>query len=255
MNTIEMEVKDKVGYVTLDRGPANALTNEMYREIADAFYALGEREDVAVIILRANGKIFCGGNDLSIGPSLTKREAAEEIAWCVSRAVSSIWDCKKPVIAAVQGACMGAGFGLAVAADFIIAGSGVSFAIPEVNLGIPAAGCFAEMCLPIHIAKRMAFAGEAFTSEQLEHYGVVMQVVEKDEVWDAADAFAARIASSCYRAAGVFKQTFNRNVNPCLHESFLAEQHSFMNTMMHSHDFHEATAAFMEKRKPVFNGQ
>lgn len=252
---IKIDVVDKVGHVTLSRLPANALVREMYVEIANAFYELGEREDVAIIILRAEGKIFCGGNDIGAFDAFNTRSTAEDAAEVCALAVNSIWNCKKPVLAAVQGACMGAAFGMVAASDFIIAGEGVKFGIPEVNLGIPAAGCFAHLALPLHVAKYMAFTGAPMTAEELFRWGTVMKVVPKEKVWEEADAFAAKIAASCYRAIGLFKQNFNANVDARLRDKFMAEQHCFMDNMLHSHDFKEAVAAFQEKRKPEFNGK
>lgn len=240
---IKMDIIEKVAHVTLNRPPANALVRGMYLEIANAFYELGERDDVAIIVLRAEGKIFCGGNDISEFDAFNSRSTAEDAAEVCALAVNSIWNCKKPVLAAIQGACMGAAFGMVAASDFIIAGEGVKFGIPEVNLGIPAAGCFAHLALPLHVAKYMAFTGTPMTAEELYRWGTVMKVVPKDQVWAEADAFAGKIAASCYRAIGLFKQNFNANVNAGLREKFMAEQHCFMDFMLNSHDFKEAVAA------------
>lgn len=150
---------------------------------------------------------------------------------------------------------MGAGMCIAAASDFIIAGAGVKFGIPEVKLGIPAAGVFANLMVPMHKAKWMAFTGNPVTSEELYQYGTVMKVVPKEEVWDEADKFAHEIAASCYRAVGIFKQNFNRNLDARLFDKFMVEQNSFMDHMMNSHDFHEAIAAFREKRPGNFTGK
>ncbi|MCC8027085.1 MAG: enoyl-CoA hydratase/isomerase family protein [Clostridium sp.] len=255
MSDILMEVKDKIAYVTLNRGPANAFVNSMYLEFANTLIELGEREDVAVVVVRASGKIFSGGNDVSAFDSFDSRTKANYSAECCGMAAGSVWNCKKPVICAVQGAAMGAGMCIAAASDFIIAGSGVKFAIPEVKLGIPAAGVFAALIAPMHKAKWMAFTGNPVTAEELYQYGTVMKVVPKEEVWEEAGKFAREIASSCYRAVGIFKQNFNRNLDARLYEKFMIEQNSFMDHMMNSHDFHEAVAAFMEKRPAAFNGK
>ena len=190
MSNILMEVKDKIAYVTLNRGPANAFVNEMYVEFANTLLELGERDVVAVVVVRANGKIFCGGNDIGAFDSFDSRTKANYSAECCGKAAGAVWDCKKPVICAVQGAAMGAGMCIAAASDFIIAGEGVKFGIPEVKLGIPAAGVFARMIVPLHKAKWMAFTGNPVTAEELYQYGTVMKVVPKAEVWDEADKFA-----------------------------------------------------------------
>lgn len=255
MSNILIEVKDKIAYVTLNRGPANAFIDEMYVEFADTLLELGEREDVAVVLIRANGKIFCGGNDVSAFDSFDSRTKANYSAECCGFAASSVWNCKKPVICAVQGAAMGAGMCIAAASDFIIAGAGVKFGIPEVKLGIPAAGVFANLMVPMHKAKWMAFTGTPLTAEELYQYGTVMKVVPREEVWEEADKFAHEITASCYRAVGIFKQNFNRNLDARLFEKFMVEQNSFMDHMMNSHDFHEAIAAFTEKRPGNYTGK
>ncbi len=255
MSYVLSEANDKIGYVTLNRAPANAFINEMYIEFANTMIELGEREDVAVIIIRANGKIFCGGNDVSAFDSFDSRTKANYAAECGGKAASSVWNCKKPVICAVQGAAMGLGMCIAAVSDFIIAGEGVKFGIPEVKLGIPAAGVFANLMVPMHKAKWMSFTGNPVTAEELYQYGTVMKVVPKAEVWDEADRFAHELAASCYRAVGFFKQNFNRNLDARLYEKFMVEQNCFMDNMMNSHDFHEAVAAFNEKRPGNYNGQ
>lgn len=256
MSDIKIDIReDKIATVTLDRAPANAFTAQMYDDLASAFYELGERDDVAVIILRAAGKIFCGGNDTSAFDAFDTRTSAEVSARTCGKAVASIWDCKKPVIGAIQGACMGSGFGMAAVCDFLIAGEGVKFGIPEVSLGIPAAGCFAELVLPLHIAKYMALTGTPLAAEELQRWGVVMKVVPKEQVWAEAETFASKMAVGCYRAAGICKQFFNKNIDARLEDKFMIEQRSFMDFMLDSHDFKEAIAAYNEKRKPEFNGR
>ena len=86
MSDILMEVKDKIAYVTLNRGPANAFVNEMYVEFANTLLELGERDDVAVVVVRANGKIFCGGNDISAFDSFDSRTKANYSAECCGKA-------------------------------------------------------------------------------------------------------------------------------------------------------------------------
>lgn len=256
MGFIKTEVREnKVATVTLAREPANAFSRDMYIDLANAFYELGEMPNVAVIILRAEGKIFCGGNDTSAFKAFNSRSTAEDAAQACSLAIGAIWGCKKPVVGAIQGACIGAGFAAAAVCDFLIAGQGVKFGIPEVTLGIPAAGVFAKLMLPMHVAKYISFTGEPLTAEEMERWGAVMKVVPKDQVWAETDAFAERIAASCYRAVGVFKQNFNANMDARLGEKFMVEQHSFMDQMLPSHDFKEAIAAYSEKRKPVYTGK
>lgn len=256
MSFVKTEVENKVARVTLCRAPANAMTHDMYVDIAVAMEELGERKDVAVIILRAEGKIFCGGNDTSAFSSFNSRSGAEAAARDAALTCGAIWGCKKPVICAVQGAAMGIGFAMALVSDFIIGGEGVKFGMPEINLGIPAAGCFLAATLPLHKAKELAFLGKNIVSEELKEWGVVMDVVPKDEVWAAADKLAERIATQCcYRAMGIFKQNFNRNVDADFGDKFMVEQHSFMDHMLFSHDFKEAIAAYSEKRAPQYTGE
>ncbi len=255
MSYVKIDVQNKIATVTMAHAPANALTDDMYIDLTHAFYELGEREDVAIIVLRAEGKIFCGGNDTGAFSCFDTRTAAEEAALRCADMCSAIWGGKKPVIAAVQGACMGAGWAMAAVCDFIIAGEGVKFGMPEINLGIPAAGVFTKMCLPMHMAKYYSFTGDPILAEDLHRWGCVMKVVPKDQVWAEADAFAQRIASSCYRALACFHQNFNQNMELHIRDQFLVEQHSFMDNMLGSHDFKEAIDAHNEKRKPVFNGK
>lgn len=251
---MSVEVKDKIAYVTLDRKPANALVEPMYAEIARVFYELNVMDDVAIVVLRAAGKIFIAGNDISDFPKFNNRVFTEEYIETIARAATAVWNCKKPVIAAVQGACIGAGLVLSMLCDFIIAGEGVKFSLPEVNMGIPAAGCSALLGLPYHAAKYLALTGEALTAETLHQYGTVLKVVPKEDVWAEAEAFAKGLTKKCYRAAGIHKTIMNTYLGS-FRDRFIMEQHSFMDQMMGTHDFKEAAAAFLEKREPVFTGK
>ncbi|MBR0085769.1 MAG: enoyl-CoA hydratase/isomerase family protein [Lachnospiraceae bacterium] len=252
---IQVEINDKIGYVTLDRAPANAFVPEMYMELAHAMYELGEEKGVAVVVLRANGRMFCAGNDTSDFSSFDNIDLAADNMYYPIQAFSSIWNNKKPVIAAVNGACMGIGFAMALVSDFIIASENAKFGMPEVKLGIPAAACFLQASLPLHVAKRLAFTGDFVTASELERWGVVMKVTSADALWSAADELAHKLAASCYRAVSVLKQNYHRNYDPHFADKFRVEQQSFFDHMLFSHDFKEAIAAYNEKRKPEFTGE
>lgn len=255
MQEIKVEVRELIATVTLARPPVNAFTSEMYLELTNRFIELGEREDVAVIVLRAEGKTFCGGNDIGEFKAYETRPGAERSAKIFADATNAIWTCKKPVIAAVQGHAMGGGMAVVAVSDFIIAGAGVLLGVPEIKLGVPAAGVFASLMAPMHKAKWMAYTGNPLPAEEFERYGSIMKVVPRDQVWAEAEAFAKELAASCYRAVGIYRQTFNQNLDLRIYDKSLAEQHSFFDHMLGSHDYEEAVAAFKEKRKPVFNGK
>ena len=133
---VRLEVADGVAVVTLDRPPVNALNRAMRAAIVATFDALSERPDVRCVVLSAAGRVFCAGADLKDRPDAHTEGDFLAHNRITRETTNAIRECAKPVIAAVNGAALGAGLGLVAACDILYACEEASFAMPEIDVGL-----------------------------------------------------------------------------------------------------------------------
>ena len=148
MSSIRTEVENHVALVTLDNAPVNAAALDMLQELTDVFDSFNDRDDVRVAVLTGAGKCFSAGADLKNRPDLSipgKRWNRNRI---VREVAYSIADCAKPVIAAVNGPALGAGFGLAASCDIIVASENAVFGLPEIDVGLMGGGKHTSRIVP-----------------------------------------------------------------------------------------------------------
>jgi enoyl-CoA hydratase len=178
----------------LSRPPTNAMTRQVYREIADAAAAVGRRDDVAAVILFGGHQIFSAGDDMSELRTLTAAEA--DIAARVrAEAVDAVAAIPKPTVAAVTGYALGAGLTLALAADWRISGDNVKFGATEILAGlIPGGGGMTRLTQAAGAshAKELVFSGRFVDAEEALELGLIDEMVAPDDVYDAAAVWARR---------------------------------------------------------------
>ncbi len=254
MARVTFEKKGHIGYVTLNNPPVNAFSNDMYAEVGEQFRRIDEMDDVYVVILRAESKVFCAGNEVSEFSNFNDPEKIISGGEIVSDSVGAIFNCKKPVIAAVHGHAFGAGFALQAACDFVIAAEKALFCMAEIKVGIIAAGEFAALHLPVAVAKYMCLTGEPMPAAKMKEYGAIWEVVPKEQVLPAAEALAEKLIAVGPLTVGLFKQAFNENLDARLKEKYMHEVTEYTAKYYATHDFKEAIAAFIEKRPPVYTG-
>ncbi|WUI02547.1 enoyl-CoA hydratase/isomerase family protein [Spirillospora sp. NBC_00431] len=203
--TIRYEVDDAVATVTFDRpGVMNALSSGMERELHDALRRAGADPDVRAIVLTGAGRAFCSGYDMSAveggnSSDAASRYPADVIGDWYDRNqeeldhLREIWSLPKPVIAAVNGWCMGGGFWYALACDITIASADAVFAQPEVRMTSSSIFLFAALC-GWKSANRYTLTGDHFDAEEALRIGVVNEVVAPGELLPAARRLGRRIA-------------------------------------------------------------
>jgi enoyl-CoA hydratase len=176
---VRLEVQDSIAVVTLDRPPVNALSIELYRDIASAFEEVNERvEEVHVAVLTGAGRAFCAGRDLKTSAS----EDPDERAKWVKAALGSLYHCAVPVIAAVNGAAVGAGLVCAMLCDIVVAADNAFFAMPEIDAGGNPSVATILRGFNQFQARAIAFLGERHTAEDFYRMGVVRKVLPPDEL-------------------------------------------------------------------------
>lgn len=252
---IGLAVKDGVAMVTLARPPVNALSPAMYREVARMFDQLSDRDDVRVVVLSSGCKVFSAGADLKARQEAIKGPGdGWELLRLAREAFYAIKDCRKPVIAALNGAALGAGFGLAAHCDILVASDKASVGLPEIDVGLMGGGTVLQRLFSPSTTRRMMFTGYRVSGAELYRLGIVEACVPPEDLIETALTIAREIASKSPLAIRISKETANAIEEMPARESYRYEQNRTAE-MAGSDDAREAVAAFMEKRPAVFTGR
>ncbi|MBM7415837.1 MULTISPECIES: enoyl-CoA hydratase-related protein [Nocardiaceae] len=163
-NIVVSHPESGIALVELSRGKVNALDGATYRELADVFDALSNRDDTTVVVLTGKGKNFCGGNDLHEFQSMSAENGDRRMRE-IRRGFFSILDCAVPVVAAVNGAALGSGVGLTAVCDVVVASDSAIFGLPEMTVGVLGGGRFAARMLPQQAVRRLFFTAEPVGAE------------------------------------------------------------------------------------------
>ncbi len=243
--------------VTINRPPANALTQETYQELQAKFEALEQCEETQVVILRSTGKIFCAGNDIAEFLALADQDSVDaaqisKSTQVVSDSISAVYQCRFPVIAAVNNAAAGAGMAIAACADIVLATPDAQFSIPEIKVGIIGAAGFLSLLVPEKVARRLAYVGGAISAEEIQCYGGVHRIVEESELLQTALNEAKLIQKNSPVAVQYFKAAMNKNFDNKLVEQY-AEEANYTHRFVNHPHFKEAVAAVKEKRPTNFS--
>jgi len=257
----KFEMEGAIATITLDRpSRKNPLTFDCYAELVGLFSAMVRSRDVKAVVLTGSGENFCSGGDVHeiIGP-LTKLAMPELLAFTrmTGDLVKAMRACPQPVIAAIDGVCAGAGAILAMASDirFGTARSKTAFLFTRVGL----AGCDMGACaiLPRLIgqgrAAELLLTGRVMSGEEGERHGFLNRLCTPESLLAEAQSFAADLAAGPTFAHGMTKKMLNQEWSMGLDEAIEAEAQA-QAICMATQDFRRAYEAFLEKKKPVFQG-
>lgn len=261
---IEVKIEDHVAEVSLNRKESlNALSYELATEITEVFRELAQKSDVWVIILKSNARIFSAGLDLKDAMSrglIGKPKNMLDIPLhdkYIFDCCHAIEECKKPVIAAVHGMCVGAGLDIISACDLRLCTSDASFTLREARIGIVADMGVLQR-LPYIIGqmytRQMAYTGRFFTAQEIERMGLVIEVFPDQEALLAgARKLAEEIKESAPLAVQNTKEVLNYSRTASVRDGIALAVHKNM-LLLTTEDCVEAMVAFSEKRKPNFKG-
>ncbi|MHA6624877.1 enoyl-CoA hydratase/isomerase family protein [Pseudonocardia sichuanensis] len=250
-----------VAVLTLAR-PAryNALTRELKEALLTALTELAGAEDVRALVLTGAGRAFCVGQDLGEHAEALRRDAGSALDTVTEHynpIVRGLAALPFPVVAAVNGPCAGAGLGFALACDLRVAAAGASFSTAFTGIGLTAdSGLSASLAHAVGVSRalELLLLGEGFTAEEAHAWGLVRAVVPADEVLPAALELAHRLAAGPTRAyAEVRRAVRDGAVAPL--EEVLAAEAAAQARLATTSDHVQAVAAFLEKRRPTFEGR
>ncbi|HET6819004.1 MAG TPA: enoyl-CoA hydratase-related protein [Candidatus Limnocylindria bacterium] len=252
---VELQPEQRTALVRINRPKQlNALNAQVMDALCDALEALDRDDGVRVIVVTGNERAFAAGADIGEMAKATPMEmlASNRIGqWDRVRKIG------KPVIAAVNGWCLGGGCELAMTLDLIVAGEGARFGQPEINIGvIPGAGGTQRLARAIgkSRAMEMILTGEPMPAKEAHERGLVARVVPDELLEEDALALAAQIATKSPIALRLAKEAVNAAYEMNLTEALTHERRLFY-LLFASEDQKEGMAAFMEKRTPDFKGR
>ena len=252
---VKVAIEDRIAVVTIDRPPVNALNRQTMEELNQCLGALKADEAVKVVILTGGGSFaFIAGADVKEIASLRSGKEAQEVAAQGQAVITNIQRLGKPVIAAINGVCLGGGNELAMACHLRVAGDRTRFGQPEISLGI-IPGFGGTQRLPRVIGKPKAteliLTGEMLPAQEAHRLGLVNHVVPQDQVLKAAKDLARKIASKGQAAVRAALQLIEEGLEQSLDQGLANEAQAF-GRIAETEDAKEGVRAFLEKRQPQF---
>jgi 2-(1,2-epoxy-1,2-dihydrophenyl)acetyl-CoA isomerase len=259
--TLKCEISDGLGKVTLSRPEClNAVNGEMLNELSSVVSALSNNNSVKAILLTGAGRAFCSGGDMVEmldQKSPTPFESRQKIHKMLRTVLMPLVNIEKPVIAAVNGAAVGAGMNLALAADIVIAAESAKFSQVFVKVGlVPDTGgmYLLTRLAGLATAKDLCLTGRTISSLEAHRLGLVSRTVPDADLLRIATEEAMRLAGGATAAIGLTKSLLNKAPTSTLEEMAEYEAYALAVTLS-TQDYREAVEAFREKRAPQFTGQ
>jgi enoyl-CoA hydratase len=245
---ITQTVDDRgIAEVVMDNPPVNALTVAGWFDLARIVRAAGEDPAVRVVVLRAEGRGFNAGVDIKEMQATEGYEALIGANRGCYAAFAAVYECAVPVIAAVNGFCLGGGIGLVGNADVIVAADDATFGLPEVDRGALGAATHLARLVPQHRMRAMVYTSATATAAELHHFGSVLRVVPQAELRAAALEVAGEIAAKSPTVIRAAKESLN-GIDPVdVKRSYRFEQ-GFTFELNLSGVADEHRDAFVEKR-------
>lgn len=248
LETCRLEVSDGIATVTLARPPVNAQNRQMRDEIIRVFDALSDRDDVRVVILTAEGKVFSAGADIKErrtlvqgpGDYISHNRVTREFFYAVA-------DCTKPVIAAVHGAAIGAGCALMLYCDIMICSDDAFIRMPEIDVGLAGGGRLIMDHFGRSNARYIYFTGRDVPATELHRLGIVTACVPRAQLMDEAMQIAREIAAKNPQAVRWIKRSLEVVSNLPAREAYRYEQ-TITHDLSTTREAQDAQTAFVESR-------
>ncbi|MCX6257313.1 MAG: enoyl-CoA hydratase-related protein [Bacteroidia bacterium] len=253
--TIAFEENNGIGTVSLNRPDVhNALNQQMIAEVIDCFTAVNKEPGVRIVVLRGKGKSFCAGADLNYMKGIAGFGFEENYqdSLNLAKCFYTIYTCKKPTIAVVQGAAIGGANGLLASCDFVFCADDTKFAFSEVKLGI------APATISPYVTKRIGefgsrdlmLTGRRFTGKEAENYHLVNKSLPADELDAYVNSVMDSLMSSGPDAMAACKNLIFDICNKLSFEESRDYTARLIAELRASAEGQEGMASFLEKRKP-----
>ena len=260
MEYVLTSLEQGIQTITLNRPEKyNSFTEPMALELQKAFQD-AESDDVRCVILKANGKAFCAGQDL---PEVVERakdssyELADTVRTTYNPIIRAIRKLEKPVVCAVQGTAAGAGANIAFACDIVVAAKSAQFiqAFSKIGL-IPDSGgtWFLPRLAGFARTNAMYMLDEKISANQAVELGLIYKAVDDENLENETDSIAQKLASMPTKGFGIYKRAMNETFSNNLDQQLELEA-NLQTEAGNTDDYKEGVEAFLEKRKPVYKGK
>ncbi len=245
---IRQERRGNIAIITIANPPVNALPVAGWFDLASAIRSAGNNPSVHCVIVNADGKGFQAGVDIKELAADPTNKAMVDVNRGCYETFAAVYECAVPVIAAVNGFCLGGGIGIAGNADIIVASDDATFGVPEIDRGALGTATHLSRLVPQHKMRAMFFTGAMATAQELQHYGSVERVVPRDQLLEAALEIAETIAAKSSLVMRRAKESINMIDPVDVKRSYRMEQGYTFEINLHG-DSDELRQAFVDKRE------
>lgn len=256
---ITSKLEDSILTITLNRPEKyNSFTEPMAKQLQEALADAGQNDKVRCVLLTGSGKAFCAGQDL---PEVVDKSEDYELGTTVRGSynpiIKAIRMLEKPVVCAVNGTAAGAGANIAFACDIVLASEQAVFVQSFSKIGlIPDSG--GTFMLPrlvgLQRANILYMLDEKIAPGQAVEMGLIYKAVDHDKLMEKSREICQKLAAMPTKGFGLYKRAVNKSLNNSLEEQLELEA-NLQTEAGSTHDYHEGVQAFMEKRKPKFEGR
>jgi cyclohexa-1,5-dienecarbonyl-CoA hydratase len=250
---LKFETTDAVARITLDRPKFNMMNIEMMDELTGLFETLMRDDDLKCIVLHAEGKHFCTGVEVADH----KPDEVDGMMASFNRIFELTEKIDVPIIASVQGYCLGGGMELAIACDVIIAAESAQFGQPEIKVGFFPP--YAAMRLPQLVGPartiEICTTGKFYSAEEARQMGMVAYVSEDDRLGETTDKIVKEIQANSPLIIRLNKRAVKQHLGMAFQPALAGVSDLFLNTLMKTEDTLEGIASYEEKRKPVWKNK
>jgi cyclohexa-1,5-dienecarbonyl-CoA hydratase len=253
LKNLKFEMADGVARITLNRPKFNMMNIEMMNELNGRLEVLLKDDNLKCVVISAEGKHFCTGVEVADH----KPENVDDMIATFNRIFELTEQLEVPIVAVVQGYCLGGGMELAIACDVIVAGKGALFGQPEIKVGFFPP--YAAMRLPQLVgpakAVEICTTGKFYKAEEAQRLGMIAHVAEDDQLGEAAGQIVKEIQANSPLIIRLNKRAVKQHLGLNFKAALAGVSDLFLNTLMKTEDTLEGIASYEEKRKPVWKNR
>jgi cyclohexa-1,5-dienecarbonyl-CoA hydratase len=251
--SILLEVRDGVAYVTLNAPPLNILTTAMLDALGGALGRVQADPSLKALCITANGKAFSAGADVDEH----RPEKVEAMIASFGLLFRRLDRLEIPCVMGVAGAALGGGFELAMMADLLLAAEDATFGQPEIRLGFIAP--IGLLRLPAIVgparAVEITTSGRTYSAEEMRAYGLVTRVVTAAELPEALEGCLKPLRQASPLIMRLNVRTLKKHLGQPFHDALPEVERTFLDELMKTEDVREGLASFFEKRRPVWKNR
>ena len=253
LQNLKFQKADGIARITLTRPKVNMMNIDMMDEINSLLESFVSDQDLKCVVIDAEGKHFCTGVEVADH----KPENVDDMIATFNRIFELLEKIDVPVIAVVQGFCLGGGMELAIACDVIVADKGASFGQPEIKVGFfpPYAAIRLPQLIGPAKAIEICTTGKFYKAEEAQSLGIVAHVAEDGRLGETAENIVKEIQANSPLIIRLNKRAVRQHLGMNFKQALEGVSDLFLNTMMKTEDTLEGIASYEEKRKPVWKNR